>query len=317
MSNILKSGPAPSSLPPAAPVRVPPRRPGARSKLRTRATPYAFLAPVIVLFVGFKVYPVLYALYLSFTQNVGGVITFVGGANYQRIFGDPLFWTALRNTFEILVVQVPLMLGLAILLAVALNSKLLKWRSFFRVAYFVPIVMGLVAYGILFSALLNYQNGFINYLLTLVGLPRVPWLTDPFWAKASIIMAMTWHYTGQSAVMYLAQLQAIPAELYEAAQVDGATRRQQFWHVTIPGLRPTILLTVVLSTIGTLQLFDEPYVLTNGGPDNATLTIGMYLYNTAFKNFDFGYASALGYVLAIIVTAISVIQSLVLRRRAQ
>ncbi|MER5948162.1 sugar ABC transporter permease [Streptomyces sp. NPDC001904] len=314
MSNILKSGPAP--LPPAT-VRVPPRKPGGRSKLRTRATPYAFLAPVIVLFVGFKVYPVLYALYLSFTQNVGGVITFVGGTNYRRIFGDPLFWTALRNTLEILVIQVPLMLGLAILLAVALNSKLLKWRSFFRVAYFVPIVMGLVAYGILFSALLNYQNGFINYLLTSVGLPRIPWLTDPFWAKASIIMAMTWHYTGQSAVMYLAQLQAIPGELYEAAQVDGATRRQQFWHVTIPGLRPTILLTVVLSTIGTLQLFDEPYVLTNGGPDNATLTVGMYLYNTAFKNFDFGYASALGYVLAIIVTAISVIQSLVLRRRAQ
>lgn len=277
--------------------------------------PYVFLLPVIVLFAGFKVYPVLSALWLSLTQNVGGLTTFVGGQNYARIAGDPLFWTALRNTVEILLFQVPMMLVLAILLAVAFNSKLLKARAFFRVAYFVPIVMGLVAYGILFSALLS-QNGFINYLLSLVGIHSVPWLADPFWAKVSIVLAMTWHYTGQNAVMYLAQLQSIPEELYEAAQMDGANRRQQFWHVTLPGLRPAILLTVVLSTIGTLQLFDEPFVLTGGGPDNATLTIGMYLYQNAFRNFDFGYASAIGYVLAIIVAAISVIQMLVLRRRS-
>ncbi|MFD0307157.1 carbohydrate ABC transporter permease [Streptomyces sp. NPDC127119] len=319
MSLTTNSSPRPAGTPAAASRSAvePPRRRSSRRTWRTRATPYVFLLPVIVLFVGFKVYPVFYALALSFTQNVGGVTEFVGGANYGRLLDDPLFWTALRNTVEILVIQVPLMLGLAIVLAVALNSKLLKWRSFFRVAYFVPIVMGLVAYGILFSALLNYQNGFINYLLTSVGLPRIPWLTDPFWAKASIIMAMTWHYTGQNAVMYLAQLQSIPGELYEAAQMDGANRRRQFWHITLPGLRPALLLTVVLSTIGTLQLFDEPYVLTGGGPDNATLTIGMYLYNSAFKNFDFGYASAIGYVLAFIVTAVSVIQTLVLRRRAQ
>ncbi|MER6464362.1 carbohydrate ABC transporter permease [Streptomyces sp. NPDC001288] len=320
MSTTTTSSPRPPAGEAAATARsaaVPPRRRPARQALRARATPFVFLTPVIVLFLGFKVYPVVYALVLSFTQNVGGVTEFVGGANYGRLLHDPLFWTALRNTLEILVIQVPLMLGLAVVLAVALNSKLLKWRSFFRVAYFVPIVMGLVAYGILFSALLNYQNGFINYLLTSVGLPRIPWLTDPFWAKASIIMAMTWHYTGQSTVMYLAQLQSIPGELYEAAQMDGANRRRQFWHVTLPGLRPALLLTVVLSTIGTLQLFDEPYVLTGGGPDNATLTIGMYLYDSAFKNFDFGYASAIGYVLALIVTAVSVIQMLVLRRRAQ
>ncbi|MER7681000.1 sugar ABC transporter permease [Streptomyces sp. NPDC096934] len=320
MSNTVKSSPRTpvrEAVLTGRPGTGPARRRPVRPALRARATPFVFLAPVIVLFLGFKVYPVFYALYLSFTQNVGGVTRFVGGANYGRILHDPLFWTALRNTVEILVIQVPLMLGLAILLAVALNSKLLKWRSFFRVAYFVPIVMGLVAYGILFSALLNYQNGFINYLLTSIGLPRVPWLTDPFWAKASIIMAMTWHYTGQSTVMYLAQLQSIPGELYEAAQMDGANRRRQFWHVTLPGLRPAILLTVVLSSIGTLQLFDEPYVLTGGGPDNATLTIGMYLYDSAFKNFDFGYASAIGYVLALIVTAVSVTQMLVLRRRAQ
>jgi len=287
------------------------------SRLRVGAIPFIFLAPVIVLFLAFKAYPVFYALYLSFTTNQGGVDTFDGFHNFIRLFSDPLFGTALANTFEIFIVQVPLMLVLAILLAVAFNSKLLKGRSIFRVAYFVPIVMGLVAYGILFGSLFNYQNGFFNFLLTSIGLPRVPWLADPFWAKFSIIMALTWHYTGQNAVLYLAQLQSIPEELYEAAQMDGATRRQQFWHVTLPGLQPAIVLTVVLSTIGTLQLFDEPYVLTGGGPNNATLTIGMYLYNNAFKFFDFGYASAIGYVLAAIVAVITIVQMFVLRRRAQ
>ncbi|RKR76449.1 carbohydrate ABC transporter permease [Frondihabitans australicus] len=313
-SSLTRAPQAPAQRRPEAPP------PGVRRRSwasrRARLTPYVFLLPVIVLFIGFKIYPVLSALYLSFTQSVDGLTKFVGGANYGRILHDPLFWTALGNTVEILLIQVPIMLVLAILLAVAFNSKLLKARAFFRVAYFVPIVMGLVAYGILFSALLA-QNGFVNFLLNEVGLPSVPWLADPFWAKISIVLAMTWHYTGQNSVMYLAQLQSIPEELFEAAQMDGANRRQQFWHVTLPGLRPAILLTVVLSTIGTLQLFDEPFVLTNGGPDNATLTIGMYLYQNAFRNFDFGYASAIGYVLAIIVAAISVAQMIVLRRRAQ
>lgn len=289
--------------------RRPPRR------ARTLLVPLAFLAPVIVLFVGFKAYPVLYALYLSFTTNEGGRQTFVGLDNYIRLASDPLFFTALRNTLQILVVQVPIMLAVAMLLAVVFNSRLLKGRALLRVSYFVPVVMGLVAYGILFSALLNYDNGFVNYLLTSVGLPRIAWLADPLWAKVSIVLALTWHYIGTNAVIYLAQLQSIPQELYEAAAVDGANRRRQFWHITLPGLRPAIVLTVVLSTIGTLQLFDEPYVLTNGGPNNATLTIGLYLYQNAFQYFDFGYASAIGYALTLIVVVIAVLQGLVLRRR--
>lgn len=299
-----------TTLPTAAP-----RRRGNRT--RAWLVPLTFLAPVIVLFLAFKAYPVLYALYLSFTTNQGGVPTFVGGANYARLLTDPLFLVALGNTVQILVVQVPIMLVLAILLAVAFNSRLLKARAFFRVSYFIPIVMGLVAYGILFSALLNFDNGFINYVLTSVGLPRIPWLADPFWAKMAIVLALTWHYIGNNAVIYLAQLQSIPTELYEAASVDGASRRQKFWYITVPGLRPAIVLTVVLSTIGTLQLFDEPYVLTNGGPSNATLTIGMYLYQNAFQYFDFGYASAIGYALTLIVAVVAVIQLLILRRRPQ
>ena len=291
--------------------------PAPKGRLRLKLTPYGFLAPVLVLFIAFKAYPIGYALYLSFTTNQGGAPSFTGLDNFSRLLHDPLFWTALRNTVEILVIQVPLMLVVAVLLASAFNSKLLRGRSFFRVAYFVPIVMGLVAYGILFGALLNTDTGFLNYLLTSVGLPRIAWLADPFWAKISIVMALTWHYLGYNAVIYLAQLQSIPQDLYEAASVDGASRRQQFWYVTLPGLRPAIVLTVVLSTIGTLQLFDEPYVLTNGGPSNATLTVGMYLYQNAFQYFDFGYASAIGYALTAIVVVLSVGQALVLRRRAQ
>jgi len=280
-----------------------------------RLTPYLFLLPVLVLFAGFKVYPYLYAAWLSLTKIIKGQTTFVGLDNYARLATDPIFYKALSNTLIILVTQVPLMLGLALVLAVAFNSMLLKFRSFWRTAYFVPIVMGLVAYGILFSTLLNNHYGLVNFLLESVGLPRVPWLADPVWAKVSIIIALTWHYTGNSAVIYLAQLQSIPGELYEAAEIDGATSWQRFWHVTLPGLRPAITLTVVLSTIGTLQLFDEPYVLTNGGPNNATLTIGMYLYQNGFKYFDFGYASAIGYVLTGIIGVIALIQFRFLREK--
>lgn len=293
-------------------------QPGPRRRWRgasPRATPYLFLLPVIVLFLAFKVYPYAYAFWLSLTKITRGQTNFVGADNYMRLLQDPIFYKALGNTVLILVIQVPIMLGLAIALAVAFSSALLKWRAIWRAAYFVPIVMGLVAYGILFSTLLNNHYGLVNFALESVGLPRIPWLADPFWAKISIIIALTWHYTGNSAVIYLAQLQSIPGELYEAAEIDGASAWQRFWHITLPGLRPAITLTVVLSTIGTLQLFDEPYVLTNGGPNNATLTIGMYLYQNGFKYFDFGYASAIGYVLTGIIGILALIQFRLLREK--
>lgn len=286
-----------------------------RSRLVNPATPYLFLLPVIVLFLAFKVYPYAYAAWLSLTTKVRGIDTFVGLENYIRLTQDPLFYTALWNTFVILIIQVPLMLCLAIGLAVAFNSLLLRARAVFRIAYFVPIVMGLVAYGILFRALLKTDGGLVNSALEIFGIEPIAWLGDPILAKVSIIIAMTWHYTGQSAVIYLAQLQSISTDLYEAAEVDGANARQRFWNITLPGLRPAILLTVILSTIGTLQLFDEPYVLTNGGPDNATLTIGMYLYQNGFKYLDFGYASSIGYALVAIIGVLALVQYRVLQEK--
>ncbi|MFD6080793.1 carbohydrate ABC transporter permease [Streptomyces hydrogenans] len=283
-----------------------------RRPVGRRVAPYLFVLPAILLFAGFKLYPIAWSFVLSLYKTIDGVDTFVGADNYSRLLNDPLFWTALKNTGIILVVQVPVMLALATGLAVAFNSSFLKARSVFRLGFFMPMITGLVAYGIIFSVLLNEQYGLVNWLLSLVGIGDVPWLTDPFWAKISLGLALTWHYTGYNAVLLLARLQTIPKELYDAASVDGAGAWGAFRHVTLPGLRPAILLTTVLSTIGTLQIFDEPYILTRGGPDNATLTIGVYLYQNAFQFFDFGYASAIAYALAVLIGILGLIQFRVL-----
>ncbi|MGW5115250.1 carbohydrate ABC transporter permease [Streptomyces noursei] len=283
-------------------------RPGNRRWL----APYLFVLPALILFGVFKLYPVVWSFLLSLYKSIDGVQTFVGAGNYLQLMEDPLFWTALGNTGVILAVQVPVMLALATGLAVSLNSTRLRGRSLFRLGFFMPMVTGLVAYGIIFSVLLNKDYGLVNWLLGLTGLGAVPWLTDPLWAKISLGLALTWHYTGYNAVILLGRLQTVPAELYEAAAMDGAGLWKTFRHVTLPNLRPALLLTTVLSTIGTLQIFDEPYILTGGGPDNATLTIGVYLYQNAFKFFDFGYASAIAYTLTVLIGLLGLVQFRVL-----
>lgn len=295
-------GPAAAPAPPAA----------ARQRPRRRPAPYLFVLPALLLFAVFKLYPIGWSFVLSLYRTVGGTETFVGAGNYTRLLHDPLFGTALANTAVILAVQVPVMLAFATGLAVALNSQRLRGRAAFRLGFFLPVVTGLVAYGIVFSVLLNKDYGLVNWLLARVGAGPVPWLTGPLWAKISLGLALTWHYTGYNAVILLARLQSVPSELYDAAAVDGAGAWKTFVHVTVPGLRPALLLTAVLSTIGTLQLFDEPYVLTGGGPDNATLTIGVYLYQNAFTYFDFGYASAIAYALAVLIGILGLIQFRVL-----
>ncbi|MGW7417830.1 carbohydrate ABC transporter permease [Streptomyces sp. NPDC054863] len=297
-----------------APRRTPRRgRRDARPRPRARRlAPYAFVLPAALLFAAFKLYPIGWSFVLSLFKSVDGADAYVGFDNYRRLLGDPLFWTALQNTGIILLIQVPVMLALATGLAVALDSALLRARAVFRLGFFLPMITGLVAYGVMFSVLLNQQYGLVNWLLSHLGIGGVPWLTDPLWAQISLGSVLTWHYTGYNAVILLARLQTIPRELYDAAAVDGAGPWKSFRHVTLPGLRPAILLTTVLSTIGTLQIFDEPYVLTRGGPDNATLTIGVYLYQNAFTYFDFGYASAIAYLLAVLIGVLGLIQFRVL-----
>ncbi|WP_371098924.1 carbohydrate ABC transporter permease [Streptomyces sanglieri] len=282
--------------------------PGRRRLLTRASVPYLLIMPAVLGFAIFKAYPIVASLWISLTTGNGAGRHYTGLDNYQRLLNDPLFWTALKNTALILVVQVPLMLGLALLIALGLNSTKVWLRPLWRLGVFVPSLTGLVAAGVMFSVILNRDAGLLNWVLSLFGVDRVNWLGSPFWARVGVVLVITWHYTGYNAVIYLAGLQGIPQELYEAAKVDGAGPIRRFVSITLPQLRPILLLTVVLSTIGTLQLFDEPYVLTGGGPDNATLTVTMYLYNNGFKYFDFGYASALAYALALIVAVLGFLQ---------
>ncbi|MFI6796972.1 carbohydrate ABC transporter permease [Streptosporangium canum] len=282
----------------------PPRRP----LITKRNIPYLLILPALLGFVTFKAYPILAAMYISLTTGAGAARTFVGLDNYVRLVNDPLFWTSLWNTTLILVVQVPIMLLLALLLALGLNSSFVRLRGVWRLGVFMPSLTGLVAYGVMFSVILSKDSGLLNWLLGFVGVDAIDWLGSPFWARIAIVIALTWHYTGYTAVIYLAGLQSISKELYEAAMVDGAGAVRRFWSITVPQLRPILLLTVVLSTIGTLQLFDEPFVLTGGGPDNSTLTISLYLYQNGFRYFDFGYAAAIAYALTLIVAGFGLVQ---------
>lgn len=275
--------------------------------MRTRGyVPYLFLAPALVLFAIFMVYPIIYSFLLSFQTSEAGEMVPAGLSNYKRLLSDEIFFTTLKNTFFIMIVQVPVMLFLAIILASALNS-VKRFKGIFRVSFFMPAVTSLVAYSIIFSIMLM-GDGIINQFLAQFGISAVPWLSHPWWAKAALILAMTWRWIGYNMIIYLAAMQNIQDSLYEAASIDGAGRIKQFFSITIPQLKPVILFTAILSTIGTLQLFDEPYTLTKGGPSDATLTIGMYLYQTGFRYFDFGYASTLAYVIVILIGVLSYIQ---------
>ncbi|MFP7734874.1 carbohydrate ABC transporter permease [Priestia aryabhattai] len=272
-----------------------------------KSLPYLFIAPALLLFALFTIYPIFSSFFLSFQSMEGGKYEFTGLSNYTRLFGDDIFWKALGNTGIILIVQVPVMILLALVLANALNSQLLRLKGFFRVSFFLPAVTSLVAYSILFSIILQ-DEGIMNTILEFFGIDAIQWLGDPFWAKVSIIVAMTWRWTGYNMVIFLAALQSLSHEVYEAADLDGANRIQKFFHVTVPQLKPVILFATILSTIGTLQLFDEPFNLTKGGPADSTMTLGLYIYQNGFEYFDFGYASAIAYVVVLLVGILTFFQ---------
>ncbi|MCH6265165.1 carbohydrate ABC transporter permease [Neobacillus citreus] len=274
---------------------------------KAKITPYLFLAPAVIFFILFTIYPIISSFILSFQKLEGGAYVFAGLDNYIRLLHDSTFYRALFNTFIIFIVQVPVMLTLALILAAFLNSKLLKFKGLYRTAFFMPAVTSLVAYSILFSIILM-DKGIVNQLLTLTGIDPIPWLKDSFWARVSIILAMTWRWTGYNMVIYLAAMQNIPEETYEAASIDGAGKIRQFFSITIPQLKPIIVFTSVISTISTLQLFDEPFNLTKGGPGDATMTLGLMIYSNGFKYYDFSYASAIAYVVVILVAILSIIQ---------
>ncbi len=281
-------------------------RPGLR--ISPKLAPYVFVAPAFILFLIFMAYPIIYSFILSLQTNRDGEQVWHGIANYTRLLGDELFWKALFNTFIVLVIQVPIQLGLAMLLAVGLNSKILKGRGFFRAVYFLPAITGLAAASVIFRILFADPDGIVNSFLSIFSFGPVHWSLDEFWNRVLLILVITWRWTGYNMVIYLSGLQAIPTDLYEAAEVDGASKSTQFFRITLPLMRPIILFTTILSTIGTLQIFDESYLLTNGGPNNSTLTVGFYLYRTAFRQADFSYASTIAYGLLIFIAVLSFLQ---------
>ena len=258
----------------------------------------------------FNFYPMVQAFLLSFQSGMGGNLEFTGLSNWQRLFGDPTFIAALTNTSIYLLIQVPLMIVLALFLSVLLNDPKLKFRSFFRIAIFLPCVTSLVAYSVIFKYLFGV-DGLVNVFLLNFGFisQTINFLADPFWAKVVIILAITWRWTGYNMIFYLAALQNVDKSIYEAARIDGANSIQQFFQITVPMLKPIILFTSITSTIGTLQIFDEVVNITNGGPGNATISISQYIYNLSFEYTpDFGYAATVSYVIVILVVILSIIQ---------
>lgn len=283
---------------------------GRKIRLKNNVIGWSFVIIATVMIFLFYFYPMVQALILSFQTGVGANLTFTGIDNYTRLFKDPTFLTTVKNTVIYLIIQVPVMILLALFLSVLLNNKTLKFKGFFRTAIFLPCVTSLVAYSVIFKYLFG-QDGIINIMLMKVSLISEPiqWLTDPFWAKVAIIVAITWRWTGYNMIFYLSALQNVDESIYEAARIDGASPVQQFFKITIPMLKPIILFTSITSTIGTLQLFDEVMNITKGGPGNATMTISQYIYNLSFKYTpDFGYAATVSYAIVIMIVIFSIIQ---------
>lgn len=271
---------------------------------------WAFLIPASLLICWMSFYPMIKALFLSLQTGIGANMKFAGLYNYVRMMQDTIFKQALFNNFLYLVLQVPIMLILALALASMLNSKDLKFKGIFRTAIFLPCATSLVSYAIIFRSMFAL-DGFINTILLKFGLidSAINWLGNAGTARVVIIVALIWRWTGYNMVFFLAGLQNIEYSIYEAARIDGAGALQQFKKITIPLLKPMILLTAIMSTNGTLQLFDESVNLTNGGPANATITMSHYIFRMSFEySPKFGYAAAMSYVILILVAVLAFIQ---------
>lgn len=271
----------------------------------------AFITLPVILITMLVFIPMVSALFTSFQSGPPTAMTFNGLGNYQRMLSDSTFKKAFGNTFLYLLVQVPIMLFLALIVSNILNDKKLKFKGLFRTALFLPCITSLVSYSLIMKSLFS-ANGLVNNFLTQLHLIDAPiqWLTDPFWAKVLIIFAITWRWTGYNMIFFISGMQNIDPSIYEAAEIDGATKWDQFSKITIPNLRPIILFTTITSTIGTLQLFDEVQNITGGGPANATTTLSQYIYNLSYKfTPNFGYAAAVSFVIVIAIVILSIIQT--------
>ena len=269
--------------------------------------PWLFIAPALIFILCFSIYPLIETIYLSFMTTKRGDIVFAGLQNFKRLLSDQYFYTSLKNSLIYLIIQVPIMTLLAILLAMALHNGITKLKGLFRTIYFIPFIVESVAYSLIF-VLLFQERGVINFLLSIINISPVMWLTQTWPARILIMLIMTWRWTGYNMIIILAGLQGIPNDYYEAATIDGANAFHKFVNITIPMLKPVILFSTILSTIGTLNLFTEPYLLTNGGPNNSTISLGLYIYRQAFQSINLTYAATISVAILVIVGVLSRLQ---------
>ncbi len=281
---------------------------------------WAFLAPALLLIGVFFFLPVLAALLLSFTDfdiyALGDLdrLRFIGLDNYRQLLQSPLFWTALGNTFYFVIVGGPLSVAVSLGAALLVNARLIRFPGLFRTAFFLPVVTTLVAVAVVWRYLYHPRYGLLNYGLSLLGIEPIDWLGDPDWAMPAIILMAVWKNFGFNMIIFIAGLQNIPTQLYEAARIDGADAWAQFRHITLPLLGPTFLFVALMTMIGYFQVFAEPYVMTQGGPANRTLSIVLLMYEEGFRWWNIGYASAAAFVLFVLILAGTMLQ-LKLRRR--
>ena len=280
-------------------------------------TPYLFLAPFFIVYGIFLLYPVVDAFRLSFFEQTGiSTPRFVGFENYRELFSDERYLKALLNTTLYALASVFILSPLALLVALAVRSFIVpsaNLQSFYRVAFFLPNITSSVVIALMFLLVFDVDFGLLNAFLDSVGLPTATWLRSEALALPSIVLVAIWTYLGINSLYFLAGLQSIPDELNEAAALDGASRSQIFWSVTLPLLRPTILFVLVQATIFSYQIFEIPFLLTQGGPSDASLTLAVYLYEIGFRQFEQGYAAAIGYSLAVISILLAGLQLLLFR----
>ena len=274
------------------------------------------VSPYLIFLTVFVLFPVFFCFYLTFQKwNIIAPMKFIGTDNYTRLFHDRLFWKAIGNTLKFLLLHIPLQLAVSLLLAYLLNQQI-RAKSFFRASFFLPVIVSGVVVTILWQQLLGYDTGLINRFITALGFAKVGWLVNPDIAIYSIALMATWKNLGLYVILFLVGLQTVPPQYYEAAKLEGATKWQQFYYITLPMINPTIFMVVILSTIGGFSLFIEPYIMTGGGPLNQTLSAVLYIYKQAFQYYNMGYSATLGFFYALLIMTVVVIQKKVIEKES-
>lgn len=284
---------------------------------------WLFVAPALIVLGVFFFLPVLAAFAMSLTDfdlyalsDVAN-LRFIGLQNYGRLLTEPLFWKALGNTLYFVVLGVPLSIAASLGAALLVNSKAARFRNLFRTVFFAPVVTTLVAVAVVWRYIFHTRYGFLNYGLSFFGVEPINWMGDPHWAMPAIVVLAVWKNFGYNMIILLAALQSIPEDLYEAARIDGASAWQLFRHITLPGLAPVLMLVSILTMTGYFQLFAEPYVMTEGGPLQSTLSVLYFMYEEGFKWWSLGRASAVAFLLFVLMFVVTVLQLRLSRREAQ